>query len=147
MPPPTYYVRPYTIIAVIEYEEGDGKKDKVLLAVSAKGDPAVAQPATGLIECCHDRFSQSANLRGLEALQIIQQDASMLLAFGDAQRNPPGERGAVFGKERPTVLATSFEQKVVRSVNVRAVLPNGNVLDVQSSTQSAKGYANRGRYV
>src|SRR2546427_11398390 len=77
---------------------------------SAEGYPAVRELALALVERGGDGICQGTNLRCLESLQIVEENAGMLLAVRYAQPNPARERGTGLGHQRPETLPTDFKQ-------------------------------------
>lgn len=61
-----------------------------------QGDPTIGKPARGVIKGNGDGSAKRPDLPRFETLQIIEQDAGMLLAVRDAKRNPARKSGAVF---------------------------------------------------
>src|ERR1043166_10167185 len=104
----------------------------------ADGYPAVRELAIGLVQRGGDGIGQGTNLRCLESLQIVEEDAGMLLAVRYAQLNPARECGTVLGHQRPRILPAGFQQDIVCRIKVSSLLPGGHMLHIHVGAQQAQ---------
>jgi hypothetical protein len=112
-----------------------------------EGDPAVEEITSGPIQCGDNRFSKSADLTGFEPLQIEENDPAMLFSICHAQGNPTRQRGPIFRDQSPAVFPASFEQEVIRSIGVSALMPGGHVLDVDVGSHGSQSVSHTRRDV
>lgn len=108
------------------------------LSDSAEGQPSVYERAPGLIECGDNCFRKSANLVGLESLEVVENDPAVLFSVCHSQCNPTWQGGAVFRDQRPPVFPAGFKQKVICGIDVGPLFPERDVLDIDALPESSQ---------
>src|SRR5512136_1288089 len=83
---------------------------------STQRDPAIVEPASGLIEHLGQGTGQGADLRGLEPFDLVKADPGVRPTVRHTQGNPPRQGGAVLRDERSAFLPTGFQEDIVRRV-------------------------------